>query len=122
MSHRRMDLTGIDVIEGNENVAELRTSRDELPRGCMRCPPWLRARAHGGHAVTPCIIRTRTQSDRRSLETVRRSSRLARLAPCGAHGVHANGACLASHENYDWHQAGGGIVVFAKFFEEVANH
>jgi acetylornithine deacetylase/succinyl-diaminopimelate desuccinylase-like protein len=32
------------------------------------------------------------------------------------HGYHA------PNENYDWHQAGGGIVVFAKFFEEVANH
>lgn len=32
------------------------------------------------------------------------------------HGYHA------PNENYDWHQAGGGIVAFAKFFEEVANH
>jgi len=32
------------------------------------------------------------------------------------HGYHA------PNENYDWHQAGGGIVVFARFFEEVANH
>lgn len=28
----------------------------------------------------------------------------------------------APNENYDWHRAGGGIVAFAKFFEEVANH
>ena len=32
------------------------------------------------------------------------------------HGYHA------PNENYDWHQAGGGIVAFAKFFEEVAHH
>ncbi len=32
------------------------------------------------------------------------------------HGYHA------PNENYDWGQAGGGIVAFAKFFEEVAGH
>jgi acetylornithine deacetylase/succinyl-diaminopimelate desuccinylase-like protein len=32
------------------------------------------------------------------------------------HGYHA------PNENYDWGQAGGGIVAFAKFFEEVAAH
>ena len=30
------------------------------------------------------------------------------------HGYHA------PNENYDWGQAGGGMVAFAKFFEEVA--
>ena len=30
------------------------------------------------------------------------------------HGYHA------PNENYDWGQAGGGIVAFAKYFEEVA--
>ena len=30
------------------------------------------------------------------------------------HGYHA------PNENYDWHQASGGIVAFAKFFEEIA--
>jgi acetylornithine deacetylase/succinyl-diaminopimelate desuccinylase-like protein len=32
------------------------------------------------------------------------------------HGYHA------PNENFDWHQAGGGMVVFAKFLEEVAAH
>ena len=32
------------------------------------------------------------------------------------HGYHA------PNENYDWHQARGGIVMFAKFFEEIAGH
>ena len=32
------------------------------------------------------------------------------------HGYHA------PNENYDWGQAGGGIVAFAKFFEEVSRH
>jgi hypothetical protein len=32
------------------------------------------------------------------------------------HGYHA------PNENYDWGQARGGIVAFAKFFEEVAGH
>ena len=32
------------------------------------------------------------------------------------HGYHA------PNENYDWHQAGGGIAAFAKFIEEIALH
>ena len=32
------------------------------------------------------------------------------------HGYHA------PNENFDWGQAGGGIVAFAKLFEEVALH
>ena len=32
------------------------------------------------------------------------------------HGYHA------PNENYDWHQAGGGIIAFAKFIEEVGGH
>lgn len=32
------------------------------------------------------------------------------------HGYHA------PNENYDWQQAGGGIVAFAKFIEEIAGH
>jgi acetylornithine deacetylase/succinyl-diaminopimelate desuccinylase-like protein len=32
------------------------------------------------------------------------------------HGYHA------PNENYDWHQAGGGIAAFAKFIEEIAGH
>ena len=31
------------------------------------------------------------------------------------HGYHA------PNENYDWHQASGGIMAFAKFIEEVAH-